>query len=248
MGERVSENSQPSLTRKAAADPLLGDTQRFAAGGKSATLRFAENPNSPLVVLSGFDDDGADVAHALAQVGAADANLLFVGGLNWDRDLTPWAAPSAFKGYDPYAGGADSYLAQLLGEIIPQAKTRLNGAPSFTCIAGYSLAGLFALYTLHRCDEFSRAASVSGSFWFPSFVDFARTHAMPHRPDKLYLSLGSKEAKTNNPVLRTVQASADELVEHYRAQGLDVEFELNPGNHCKDRALRMAKGIKSILA
>jgi hypothetical protein len=45
----------------------------------------------------------------------------------------------------------------------------------------------------------------------------------------------------------TVQRYTEELVEHYRSLGLAVTWELHPGNHFKDAALRSAKGIKTIL-
>ncbi len=221
---------------------------QFAIRGRTATLYAGRLPGAPLVVLNAYEGDGNKVAQTLLQVEAADHSLLVVSGLNWNHDMTPWACPSAFKGYDPYAGGADEYLSVLLDEVIPQAVTLLGKAPAFTCVAGYSLAGLFALYALYRCDSFRCAVSASGSYWFPGFVDYVRAHELQRKPDKLYLSLGSKEAKTNNPVLRTVQTCAEELVEHYRDQGLSVEFELNSGNHFKDEELRLAKGIKVVLS
>ena len=60
-------------------------------------------------------------------------------------------------------------------------------------------------------------------------------------------ALGDREARTRNSVLMTVQRNTEELAEHYRRLGLDVTWELNPGNHFKDAALRSAKGIKAIL-
>jgi hypothetical protein len=96
-------------------------------------------------------------------------------------------------------------------------------------------------------DVFSRAASASGSFWFPGFIDFSASHEFVKKPEKLYLSLGEQEARTRNPVMATVQENTEKLAELYRGRGIDTTFELNPGNHFKDPALRMAKGIRSIL-
>ena len=78
----------------------------------------------------------------------------------------------------------------------------------FTGIAGYSLGGLFALYAAYHCDEFRRVASMSGSLWFPDFREYVLSHDFANRPDRIYLSLGDKEAKTRNPVLKTVQEGA----------------------------------------
>ena len=66
-------------------------------------------------------------------------------------------------------------------------------------------------------------------------------------PDKIYFSLGDKEANTRNPVLKTVQDKTIELSEYFKILGSEVIFELNPGNHFTDTILRSAKGIKAIL-
>ena len=73
------------------------------------------------------------------------------------------------------------------------------------------------------------------------------SHELSKRPDQLYISLGDREARTRNPFLKTVQENTEQIVSHFEQLGLDVTWELNPGNHFKDAALRSAKGIKAIL-
>ena len=87
---------------------------------------------------------------------------------------------------------------------------------------------------------------MSGSLWFPGFIDFAKEHDMKKVPDKIYLSLGDKEAKTRNPLMQKVQENTEALAEYYSRMGIDVDFEMNPGNHFRDVALRCAKGIVAI--
>ncbi len=41
--------------------------------------------------------------------------------------------------------GADAYLETLTGEIIPAIITELGSEPAYIALAGYSLAGLFAV-------------------------------------------------------------------------------------------------------
>ena len=219
----------------------------FACGGKKATLYSSKQPAAPLIVLNNYSGDGESVVRAMREINTPDCNLLVVGDLNWDHDMTPWYCPPLFKNDTPCTGGADAYLELLLTEILPKAEELISGTPSFIGIAGYSLAGLFALYASYQCDAFDRVASMSGSLWFPDFKEYALTHEMRKRPAKLYLSLGDREARTRNSVLMTVQRNTEELAEHYRSLGLDVTWELNPGNHFKDAALRSAKGIKAIL-
>ena len=66
-------------------------------------------------------------------------------------------------------------------------------------LAGYSLAGLFALYAAHKAKAFSRFVAASPSAWFPRFVDFAKTTPFATKPQHIYLSLGDAEAKTKIP-------------------------------------------------
>ena len=219
----------------------------FKAGGKQAALYPSAENNSPLILLNGYSDEGASVIQAMREMDTPDCSLLVVSGLNWDHDMSPWYCPPITENDTPFTGGADDYLNLLLTKILPEARAMLPGSPLFIGIAGYSLAGLFALYAMYRCDAFDRAASISGSLWFPEFREYVLTHEMEKSPDKLYLSLGDKEARTGNMLLKTVQDNTEQIVSHYRQLGLDVTWELNPGNHFRDAALRSAKGIRAIL-
>ena len=221
--------------------------ERFQAGGKEISLYISDKRDCPLIVLNTFEGGGAQVLAEARKMGGGDFSLLSVGGLDWNRDMSPWECAPVMAQDEGYAGGADSYLSLLLEEILPEGLKRLPESPSWTGIAGYSLAGLFALYALYRTDTFARAASMSGSLWFPGFGDFVRSHDMKRAPEKLYLSLGDKEAKTRNPYLKTVQENTEAAVQLYRDMGLDVTWELNPGNHFRDAEKRSAKGILGIL-
>ena len=81
----------------------------------------------------------------------------------------------------------------------------------------------------------------------PEFKEYVLSHNLRKIPEKLYLSLGDREAKTRNSYLKTVQDNTEQIVSHYEQMGLNVTWELNPGNHFKNAALRSAKGIKAIL-
>ena len=220
----------------------------FETGGKQAALYPGEEDQSPLILLNNDSAEGAPFIQTMREIDTPDCSLLVVGNLRWNHDLTPWPCPPVAKNDTPCTGGADEYLKLLLTEILPEARSLLRGRPRFIGIAGYSLAGLFALYAMYRCDAFDRAASMSGSLWFPGFRDYVLTHGMKKRPDMLYLSLGDKEAKTRHELLKTVQDNTEEIVAHYRQLGLNVMWELNPGNHFRDAELRCAKGIKAMLA
>ncbi len=216
-------------------------------GNKEAVLFLSDAHGAPLIVFHNHTRDLQPVQSALQQLPWLDFNLLCIGNLLWHHDMTPWHCPPLSPRDVPCTGGADAYLALLLSDILPWTKEQIHGTPAFTGIAGYSLAGLFALYALYRCDAFDRAASISGSLWFPDFKEYCLAHPMKKAPEKIYLSLGDKEAKTRNPVLRTVRENTQAIAAHYRSLGLDTTFEWNPGNHFRDAGTRCAKGIRGIL-
>ncbi len=221
--------------------------KQYEANGKEITLYAARNDDRPLIVLNNYSGNGSSVMQKLRQLDCVDFNLLCVGNLDWSHDMTPWYCPPLSNYDTPCTGGADEYLQLLLSEILPQAEEMVRGEFPYIGIAGYSLAGLFALYALYNCDVFARAASMSGSLWFPDFKEYCANHSMKRKPDKLYFSLGDQEAKTDNKFLRTVQEHTEAMIDHCRGLGIEVSWELNPGNHFKDAAMRSAKGIMAIL-
>lgn len=223
------------------------EPNRLIIGKRQAALYPSAEADKPLIVLNEFSGDGRSVVDAMDAIGAPDCNLLVIGNLNWAHDMTPWYCPPLSENDAPCTGGAVEYLNLLLSEILPKARERIRGKPSFVGIAGYSLAGLFALYAMYRCDVFDRVASVSGSLWFPKFSEYAAEHPLLKRPEKVYLSLGDREANTRNRYLKTVQENTEAIAAYYRDLGLDVTWELNVGNHFRDAALRCAKGIKAML-
>lgn len=220
---------------------------KFNIKDKKITLYKSTDKNAPLIVFNTFEGDGEDVYQALQNMGCTSINLLVVGNIDWNHDMSPWYMPSIYSKEKSFSGGADEYLRLLIDEILLKAKELIEGEPKFTGIAGYSLAGLFAVYAMYKTDVFDRVASMSGSLWFSNFIEYCKRNEYKRLPDKIYFSLGDKEANTRNPVLKTVQDKTIELSEYFKILGSEVIFELNPGNHFTDTILRSAKGIKAIL-
>ena len=163
---------------------------RFQIREKELTLYPAVGENRPLIVFNTVMGDGEELARALRELKAPDCNLLVVGKLQWYHDMTPWSCPPLSKRDPAATGGADAYLETLASDIVPAARERIRGSAPYVGIAGYSLAGLFALYAMYRCDCFARVASMSGSLWFPKFREYVLRHELVRKPEKLYMSLG----------------------------------------------------------
>ncbi len=204
-------------------------------------------PGSPVIYLHTFSNAVNSVYRKLMSLGYPDFSLAAISKLNWDHDMTPWYMGPISKHDTSCTGGADDYLELLLGEILPEAEKVLPGPPAWRGIAGYSLAGLFAVYSLYKTDVFSRAASMSGSFWFEGFPEFVRSHEMKRKSDCMYFSLGDKESSTDNPILNVVQHNTGEIESLCRANGIHTAFVLNSGNHYQACNQRTAAGICWIL-
>lgn len=219
----------------------------FQVGQKTVDVFQSENPNRPVVYLNTYGREGEAVFRQISAFGDLDFTLVAISGLQWEHDMAPWDIPPISSKDTPCTGGADAYLELLLTEILPQAEKTVLGTPLWRGIAGYSLAGLFALYSIYQTDFFSRAASVSGSLWFPDFPAFVRSHTPKQNPECIYFSLGDKEHKTRNPFLQTVRKNTEKIEAFLKQQGVDTTFQLKPGNHFQDAALRTAAGIRWIL-
>lgn len=220
--------------------------QTIDMNGKHITLWTPEDGATgqlPLVYLNVFDGDGADVWRACQELGTPPFALAAIGGLDWNRELSPWPCDGTVRNSEPFAGQAAAYLDELAALIVPAVEARLSAPPAYRALAGYSLAGLFALWAPFYTDVFDRVASVSGSLWFPDFVDFARTHGTVAPLERAYLSLGKKETRTPNRMMRHVLAATQDMHSLYSENGVESTFELNPGNHFSNPAERCAKAL-----
>lgn len=183
----------------------------FSVDGRMVTVFKADNPCSPAVYLNSYDDEEGEKVWQELKNSSVDVNLIVISSLDWNSDMSPYSASSVFRHAPDLSGGADKYLGLLTENIIPAAE-EITGPVEWRGIAGYSLAGLFALYSLFMTDAFSRCASVSGSLWYPGFSSFAAQHEMMVRPQCIYFSLGDREeCRTRNPVLSTVQGETENI-------------------------------------
>lgn len=172
--------------------------------------------------------------------------LVAVNGVDWDDNLSPWPAPKAFRNGNDFSGGADAYLKELTEDIVPAVEAKLGFTPRSRMIAGYSLAGLFALYALYRTDIFSRAASMSGSLWYDGFLGFMEQNSPMRLPEKVYFSLGDRESKIKNRRFAAVEECTVKAYNLMQSLGTNTLFEWNTGNHYVNVPERIAKGLKWI--
>ena len=214
----------------------------FESAGKLIRL-YGTEKGSPLIIMNTAGTESSAVFECAKKLTASPFTLASVSGIKWNDEMPPWTSPPVSSWDTPYSGLADKYLTQLKETIIPEIISRLGAEPEYIAAAGYSLGGLFALYALFRTDIFSRAASISGSLWYPGFADFAEANELKCSPSLIYVSLGDREAKKGSPVMRSVQEKTESIVSAFRQKGLNVIFEMNPGSHFSQPEMRTAKAI-----
>lgn len=220
----------------------------FTVDCKTVSVFSSYELGSPIIYLNTFSGEGQKVYETAQAAGCPPFTLVAISNLDWNCDMAPWDSPPAFKHAEPCTGGANDYLRLLTEEIIPTAEKEITGVPSWRGIAGYSLAGLFALYAIYQTDLFSRVGSMSGSLWFPGMKEYIFSHEPKCQPDCMYFSLGDKESKTRNPVLRSVRQNTEEIQAFYRGKGIDTVFQLNSGNHYDHAAERTVAGLCWLLS
>lgn len=216
--------------------------------GREITVFQGEYKTSPLIVLNTVQGEGEEIHKITKGLSASDFTLLSVQIDDWNSAMTPWRTEAAASWDSGYEGKADEYIESLTQRIIPEVIVRYSLCPSFIAIAGYSLGGLFALYSMYRTDIFTRFASVSGSLWYPGFAEYTEKNIPSASPARIYISLGNKEAKTGNRIMKTVADCTERICSHYSRIGMDTFFEWNEGNHFHDAPLRMAKGIRYLIS
>ena len=216
-------------------------------GHRRVCLYHLVNGPAPLVYSIDYHENGQLLLDACKQVGCSGFNLVTISGLHWNQELSPWAVETVVSRDDNFAGEADQWLSLLTGEVVPQVEQLLEAPPAWRMLAGYSLAGLFAVWTAFHSDLFTRILSASGSMWYPGWLEYVAEHQLVADVQGIYLSVGDKESTSRNAVLQTVGERTQAVAALMGERGIPSKFELNPGNHFKNPPLRVAKGIHWLL-
>lgn len=144
---------------------------------------------------------------------------------NWNHDLSPWQAQAVFKNQD-FSGQGKHTFEIIVKEIVPWLQLHFHFQRLY--IVGYSLAGLFSLFTMVKSELFAGAGSCSGSLWYDGFETFVYQH--PCHARRIYMSLGQQEHKTRHPAMSQVKTKT-EAIHCFFKNTNDCCFKYEPGNH-----------------
>ena len=158
---------------------------------------------------------------------------------DWNTELSPWQAPAVF-GSDNFGSGAAETLSFITDKLLPELDRKKH-----YYLGGYSLSGLFALWSAYQTDIFDGIAAVSHSVWFQGWESYMETH--PIKTPKVYLSLGDREEKTRNKTMSAVGNNIRRQHDLLLTANILSTLEWNKGNHFADTDLRTAKGFAWLL-
>ena len=211
------------------------------------TYHFGNKESDNILIQMVDDHDMAVIEKEIEYIrelySSDDFCLIAIKVDNWNNDLSPWKAPAVF-GNEDFGGQADVTMSKVLEYIETGIYSNKNRADINLYIGGYSLAGLFALWTAYQTDVFKGVAAASPSVWFPGIKEYIAQKDI--KTSAVYLSLGDKESRTKNKTMARVGNSIQDI---YIMLGtkVDVIFEWNEGNHFMDADLRMAKAFTWVL-
>lgn len=250
-------------TANAATRPADPVARKTIISGLSIHTQMSSVAGAPIVYLLG---DVADNSPVQVPEGVG---LVCIGVDLWEKNFSPWCAPRVFAKGPNFGDGAQKTLDTLINQVIPWTESELTESPAYRVLVGYSLAGLFSLWAgvsqqvARGCQPgtatgstgapaapqpaatFQRIGAVSGSFWFPSLLDYVDQQLSGGAVGLTYayLSLGDRESRTPNPQIMHVRENAELLASKLESAGITSIFELNRGNHFQNVEGRIQKAL-----
>lgn len=213
--------------------------ERFTLQGRECFLSCSEKGGAELAICL----CGGGMERWLPPLCDAFPTLALYGARGeWERDYTPWPA-AGLPGRPDFAGGARAHLRFLTDVLTPYIAAQTGARPA--ALVGYSLGGLFALWGLCNTGVFPRFGSISGSLWYPGWLEYLAAHP-PGGGAEVYLSLGRDEARAGPAILRTVEASTQRtaaLLQAALGEG-QVRVERNRGGHFTGVQNRWMKALR----
>ena len=212
-------------------------------GGRECLLyNESEEPKVLLIQTLGAQERGSidsEVAMISEASGTSFVMAAFAIG-DWEVELTPWHDPAVSKrqAVGEHAGETLRYVTDTL---IPYLHQEYGEIP--IVLGGYSLGGLFSLWSGSESDCFAAIAAMSPSVWIAGWQDYASQHLV--KSPYVYLSLGDREEHCRDKAIAQVGNNIRWEHEHLKqALGEDnTTLEWNAGNHFVDGARRTAKGF-----
>lgn len=137
--------------------------------------------------------------------------------------------------------GAESTFSYLESRVIPYINQ--NIPHEYMVLGGYSLGGLFALWSATKLDSVDAVFAGSPSLWMDGWDVYATSH--PTNARYVYMSLGNKEECTRKQPFSKVGDRVRQQHQMHLSQLGESHciLEWNEGGHFADIEQRKAKGF-----
>ncbi len=210
--------------------------------GRECFLSDAINPKYILIQTLGNHERG--IFDRTTELIAESCGVPFVLAafqvFDWDLDLTPWHDDAIDRKAEVGTKTGET-LGYVTESLLPALEADYGKLP--VILGGYSLGGLFALWSSMQTDRFSAVAAASPSLWIKDWLDYAKDR--PVKAGKVYLSLGDQEEHVKN---RSIARVGDSVRGEYELLQTQLGREnctlvWNPGGHFQDGDKRLASAF-----
>ena len=206
-----------------------------------------ENENTEYVLIQPVDEHDIDVldneVRYISENTSKNFSLAAFKIDDWNSELTPWEMP-LLRGKGNFGNEAGKTLEFIKDKLIPSLAEFMNIQDKNVkyILGGYSLAGLFSLWSGYETNTFYGVAGVSPSVWYEGWIDFVRNAEL--KANNVYLSLGKLEETSKHKILSKIGDNIREYFEILKNSGIKKSIlEWNEGNHFRDSDIRMGKGF-----
>ena len=210
--------------------------------GRECFLSDAINPKYILIQTLGNHERG--IFDRTAELIAESCGVPFVLAafqvFDWNLDLTPWHDDAIDRKAEVGTKTGET-LGYVTESLLPALEADYGKLP--VILGGYSLGGLFALWSSMQTDRFSAVAAASPSLWIKDWLAYAKDR--PVKAGKVYLSLGDQEEHVKN---RSIAHVGDSVRGEYELLQTQLGREnctlvWNPGGHFQDGDKRLASAF-----
>ena len=214
-------------------------SEKLIIGNRNCSVFHEEQPEA-ILLLPEDEASAQDIAEELYHQTKTPFLMAVFEIKDWNKELSPWDAPPVF-GKEDFGHGAIDTLSFIENDLLPLIYEHYHCKQDLPVIlTGYSLAGLFALWSAYQTDRFTAIAAVSPSVWFQNWISYSSSHTV--KAEHVYLSLGDREEKTRNQQMAKVGDCIKEM-HTILSKDTDCILEWNEGNHFKDPDKRVYKGL-----
>lgn len=137
----LNANANARPNNAVASHPANPMARKTIISGLSIHTQMSSVSGAPVVYLLGNVTD-----HSPVQV-PAGVSLVRIGVDLWEENFSPWCAPRVFAKGPNFGNSAQKTLDVLINQVIPWTESDLTETPAYRVLVGYSLAGLFSLWT-----------------------------------------------------------------------------------------------------